>query len=125
VRDAVDAEGAFDERHMMRTAKPCGPDASTPASSLWKATSAGDGGNKADLRGERGISRKPLRGDAGLLRRPRCEYSCAYLLPHAHTRLRVRLAPGIPPALFFERAERCWQHSRDMRGEIADACEDP
>jgi hypothetical protein len=27
--------------------------------------SAGDGGKKADHRGERAISRKPLRGDAG------------------------------------------------------------
>ncbi|SHI00660.1 hypothetical protein SAMN05443248_7444 [Bradyrhizobium erythrophlei] len=30
----------------------------------------------------------------------RCEYSCAYLLPHAHTRLRVHRAPGIPHALW-------------------------
>jgi hypothetical protein len=36
----------------------------------------------------------------------RCEYSCAYLLPHAHTRLRVHRASGIPHALFTERAKR-------------------
>jgi len=35
-RDAVDADGAFDERRSMRTAKSCGPDASTLASSLRK-----------------------------------------------------------------------------------------
>src|SRR6266699_2743698 len=29
----------------------------------------------------------------------RCEYSCAYLLPPARTRLRVHWAPGIPRAL--------------------------
>jgi hypothetical protein len=34
-RDAVDADGAFDERRLRRTAKSCGPDASTPASS-WR-----------------------------------------------------------------------------------------
>src|ERR1700739_2335970 len=32
----------------------------------------------------------------------RCEYSCAYLLPIAHTRLRVHRAPGIPHALCFQ-----------------------
>jgi hypothetical protein len=31
----------------------------------------------------------------------RCEYSCAYLLPIAHTRLRVHRAPGIPHALYL------------------------
>ena len=60
-----------DERCCSRTAKTCGPDASTPASSLRKASrpdrarmnqvSADDGDKKADHRGERGISRKPLR----------------------------------------------------------------
>src|ERR1700722_17539310 len=33
-RDAVDAGGASDEGACLRTAKSCGPDASTPASSL-------------------------------------------------------------------------------------------
>jgi hypothetical protein len=46
-RDAVDAECADDEQHMKRTAKLCGPDASTLASSLRKATFAGDGDKKA------------------------------------------------------------------------------
>jgi hypothetical protein len=32
----VDADGAFDERHVRRTAKSCGSDAPTPASSWWK-----------------------------------------------------------------------------------------
>ena len=67
-RDAVDAGGATDERIELswRTAKTCGPDASTPASSLRKASrpdrarmnqvSADDGDKKADHRGERDIS---------------------------------------------------------------------
>jgi hypothetical protein len=98
-RDAVDVEVLL-TRALKRTAKTCGPDASTLASSLRKATSAGDGGKRADLRGERAISRKPLRGDAGCFWRPRCEYSCATTHYSSHTRLRVRLAPGIPHALF-------------------------
>jgi hypothetical protein len=35
-RDAVDVECAFDERRVTRTAKSCGPDAPTLASSRWK-----------------------------------------------------------------------------------------
>src|ERR1700694_2668643 len=45
--DAMDASGAQDEGAGWRTAKPCGPDASTPASSLRKATFASDGDKKA------------------------------------------------------------------------------
>jgi hypothetical protein len=33
------------------------------------------------------------------------EYSCAYLLPIAHTRLRVHRAPGISHALCFQGGE--------------------
>jgi hypothetical protein len=62
----------------------------------------GDGDKKADRRGEHGISRKTIAcGNAGVFPVTRCEYSCAYLLPHAHTRLRVHRAPGIPHALSF------------------------
>jgi hypothetical protein len=35
-RDAVDADGALDEGACLRTAKSCGPDASTLASSWWR-----------------------------------------------------------------------------------------
>jgi hypothetical protein len=41
-RDAVDADGAADESAKTRTAKSCGPDASTPASSLQGSASDGD-----------------------------------------------------------------------------------
>ena len=37
-RDAVDADGADDERRLRRTAKSCGPDASTLALSLAEAS---------------------------------------------------------------------------------------
>src|ERR1700733_15861616 len=63
-----------------RTAKTCGPDASTLASS-WRINPHNDGGKKADHRGEHGISRKPLRGECRMIPVTRCEYSCAYLLP--------------------------------------------
>jgi hypothetical protein len=46
-RDAVDADGAFDERRVMRTAKSCGPDTPTLVSSSRKATFADDGGKQA------------------------------------------------------------------------------
>src|ERR1700692_1231568 len=84
-----------------RTAKTCGPDASVLASS-WRIDPHNDGGKKADHRGESGISRKPLRGECRVIPVTRCEYSCAYLLPIAHTRLRVHRAPGIPHALCFQ-----------------------
>jgi len=61
-----------------------------------------DGDNKArSHRGERGISRKPSRREC---RRKRL--TCGDLLVcffHSHTRLRVRLAPGIPCALIILR----------------------
>jgi hypothetical protein len=66
----------------------------------------GDGDKKADRRGEHGISRKTIAcGNAGVFPVARCEYSCAYSLPHAHTRLRVHRAPGIPHALYLKRAD--------------------
>jgi hypothetical protein len=34
--DAMDADGATDERVILRTAKSCGPDAPTLASSWWR-----------------------------------------------------------------------------------------
>ncbi len=57
-RDAVDADGAEDEQRRMRTAKSCGPDAPTLASSLREVTFADDGGKKAGRRGEHEGSRK-------------------------------------------------------------------
>jgi hypothetical protein len=51
--DAMDAGGATDERAGLRTAKSCGPDAPTLASSFPGAIRASDGGNKPGHRGER------------------------------------------------------------------------
>jgi hypothetical protein len=59
-RDAVDAGGAFDERRCLRTAKSCGPDAPTLASSRRDEAQT-TVTRKPDHRGEHVISRKPLR----------------------------------------------------------------
>src|ERR1700721_3678929 len=71
VRDAVDAGGAKDESAYLRTAKACGPDAPTLASSSRGAELlGGEGGNKARSPGR--ARRKPLKpsragmpGDSG------------------------------------------------------------
>jgi hypothetical protein len=91
----------LDEGAGARTVKSCGPDASTLASSWWKSFSANDGGKKARSPGRSRISRKTIAwgmsgdpGDLAVNTRVHTHY------PHAHTRLRVRLAPGIPRALF-------------------------
>src|SRR6478672_13850864 len=73
-RDAVNAGHAVarfsrvDERRWSRTAKSCGPDAPTLASSLRKATFAGDGGNRARSPGRaRRKPLKPLRGECRVI----------------------------------------------------------
>jgi hypothetical protein len=59
--DAMDAGCASDEGALLRMAKACGPDTSVLVSSSREVIPAGDGGNKADHRGEPAISRKPSR----------------------------------------------------------------
>jgi hypothetical protein len=51
-RDAMDAGGASDEGAGLRTAKSCGPDASTPASSLRNTHPQATVTRKPDRRGE-------------------------------------------------------------------------
>jgi hypothetical protein len=58
-RDAMDADGAIDERRLRRTAKSCGPDTPTLVSSWRKTISAGDGGKRARSPGR--ARRKPLK----------------------------------------------------------------
>jgi hypothetical protein len=55
-RDAMDAGGATDERANLRTAKSCGPDAPTLASSWRKAFPPAMVANKPGHQGERGVS---------------------------------------------------------------------
>jgi hypothetical protein len=54
-RNAVDASGAKDESAILRTAKSCGPDAPTLASS-WRSNLQATVANKPGHRGEREIS---------------------------------------------------------------------
>jgi hypothetical protein len=61
VRDAVDALATLDERRVRRTAKSCGPDAPTLASSSREASFLGATvARKPGHRGEREISRKTI-----------------------------------------------------------------
>jgi hypothetical protein len=66
--DVMDAGCASDEGAGLRTAKACGPDTSVLVSS-WREEKllAGDGGKKADHRGDHVISRKPLRGECRMI----------------------------------------------------------
>ena len=107
--DAMDAgcvRRASARRRMtqLRTAKPCGPDAPTLASSLRgypQATVA----RKPGRRGEHGISRSTIVQET-----PECSGEpvvttlvCFFIL---HARLRVHWTPGVSCALFFE-GRRC------------------
>src|SRR5260370_4226281 len=94
---------------LKRTAKSCGSDASTPASSFTEASRPDRARTKPypettvtkepDRRGEHEVSRKTIaRGMPGLLRCDRGDYArVLYLISHA--RLRVHWASGIPCAL--------------------------
>src|SRR6202021_718110 len=85
---------------QLRTAKSCGPDAPTLASSLRRSF-VSDGGKKARSPGRaRRKPLKPLRREGRVSRRTCGDYSCAFY--PLHTRLRVRRAPGFPCALVFE-----------------------
>jgi hypothetical protein len=112
---------AFDERHVKRTAKSCGPDAPMLASSLadcsvrrwWQESPVAKESTKETV--------KPLRREGRIASaEPVC--SCAHFLCILHTRPRVQRAPGLPCALRLERAEVFWTNSRGLRGEIVKLC---
>jgi hypothetical protein len=88
---------------ISRTAKTCGPDAPTLASS-FAVTPAKRRWQKSPVTGESSAYAVKtiawgMSGDPGDLAVNTRVHTC---YPHAHTRLRVRLAPGIPRALIFE-----------------------
>src|SRR6202035_3235066 len=80
----------------LRTAKSCGPDASTPASSLRAEAQATETIKPGRAR------RKPLKPlRAGMPGVPVRPWRLTRVLFILHARLRVRRAPGIPHALCF------------------------
>jgi hypothetical protein len=118
-RDAVDAGGAKDDGADLRTAKSCGPDASTPASSWRKSFPLATVANKPDRRGEHGISRKTIaQGMPGCSGEPVVTSLVCFFISHA--RLRVQRAPGIPCALCCR--GRFTQSSGASRRENAEVC---
>jgi len=118
----MDADGAFDERRWMRTAKSCGPDASTLASSSRKQVFAGDGDKKARSPGRaRRKPLKPLRREGRTASaEPVC--SCALFCTILHARPRVQRAPGFPCALCSKRAKGKTQTPGETRRGIAKVC---
>src|SRR5712671_6837588 len=78
----VSDQRACGREMLLRTAKSCGPDAPTLASSSRSCV------------GPTGL-RQNISADDGVL-----VYSCAFYQCKARTRLRVQRAPGVPHALF-------------------------
>src|SRR5215217_3739553 len=111
----MDADGAADEQRWKRTAKSCGPDASTLASSLRRQT-AGDGDKQARSPGRsRRKPLKPLRaGMPGQSGEPTVTMLVCSL-PISHARLRVHQTPGIPQALLWAEPT-CTTRAHPRRG---------
>ena len=88
---------------LMRTAKLCGPDAPTLASSLRVNNPQATVARKPGRRGERSISRRTIaQGRPDCFGEPVVDYARALFCLRA--RLRVHRAPGFPCALCFRGA---------------------
>jgi hypothetical protein len=96
----------FRRTALKRTAKSCGPDAPTLASSSWEASFSGMTVAKQPVTGESTKETvKPLRREGrSVSAEPVC--SCAHFLCILHTRPRVQRAPGFPCALYSARARK-------------------
>src|SRR5437762_10092153 len=96
-RDAVDADGAFDEQHVRRTAKSCGSDAPTLASSF--AVNARRRWQQSPVTGKstKETVKTIARGMSGCSGEPVVTMLVCFFILHA--RLRAHRAPGIPCAL--------------------------
>src|SRR4051812_9518786 len=96
-RDAMDADAAADEQRVRRTAKSCGPDASTLASSLAvkrETTVTTKPDHRGELEGNRKTIARGMPGVSGVT--VVTMLVCFFIL---HARLRAHRAPGIPCAL--------------------------
>jgi hypothetical protein len=99
-QDAMDADGASDEQHVKRTAKSCGSDAPTLASSwqvvaCWRRWQQSPVTGKSTKETVKTIARG-MPGDPGVT--VVTMLVCFFIL---HARLRAHRAPGIPCALCF------------------------
>jgi len=115
---------AKDERCRSRTAKSCGPDAPTLASSSREAKLLrGDGGKKAVHRGELGVSRKPSRRESrDVSATPVC--SCAFsFCAFAHETAGASRRPVFPAPSACLRAKEKRKARARSRREGADARE--
>ena len=116
----MDAGGATDERAILRTAKSCGPDASTLASSCARSNlRAGDGDNKARSPGR--ARRKPLKPSrAGMPGDPGATVvtnACAY---YYYTRgCGCNGHPAFPALLHFGAKDSCTTRSASRREKVA------
>src|SRR4051812_32531557 len=99
----MDADAAADEQRVRRTAKSCGPDASTLASSLAvkrETTVTTKPDHRGELEGNRKTIARGMPGVSGVT--VVTMLVCFFIL---HARLRAHRAPGIPCALcYFRRA---------------------
>ena len=94
---------ARDERHSLRTAKSCGPDARNAGvkSSRGQRLSGAMVARGSDSPGRARISRQAIAQGRPECSRFTCMLVCAFLCASMHTRPRVRHAPGLPCALWF------------------------
>jgi hypothetical protein len=109
-RDAVDADGVARRAHLSRTAKSCGPDAPTLASSRWRQLYRRRW-QKSPVTGEstKQTVKTIAQGRPGCSGEPVVTMLVCFSLSHA--RLRVQRAPGFPCALCFSEGGDSWQDS--------------
>ncbi len=102
-RDAVDADGAIDEQRWRRTAKSCGPDASRSALTWRTLVRPATVSTNPDRRGEHEVAVKTIvRGMSGETDVTVVTTLVCFLFLHA--RLRAHQTPGIPCALWVQKA---------------------
>src|SRR5438045_7925813 len=96
----MDADGAFDEQHVRRTAKSCGSDAPTLASS-WRKYFRWRRWQESPVTGEsaKETVKTIARGMPGVSGVTVVTMLVCFFILHA--RLRAHRAPGIPCALLF------------------------
>src|SRR5256714_15602619 len=119
-RDAVDADGAADEQHVRRTAKSCGSDAPTLASS-WQVVTCWRQWQESPVSGEsaKETVKTIARGMPDVFGVTVVTMLVCFFILHA--RLRAHRAPGIPCALCFGPHESGTTRAFSRR-EIAIGC---